>query len=239
MSDEVIQTVESQESGKRLSKKERKNLNRKTAKQRIAEAESRPPREPYKRTQTYFDIEEQKKQVEQEREIKKQRKEAKELMKKALEEVEQRKKQKKRFIYRDEDSGLSYEEIIYEAIAARSSSDKEFVSMNSLLKYFELHFTNGNIKIQREYYKKTVKDLVEEGVLRNHRGSYGFHKKFRDRRPTDVIPRIVLDRPSYEDTHYNKKKDNKHEMKSNDETLESNNNIGKIEEEKLGKNEEN
>ncbi|EAY22931.1 hypothetical protein TVAG_076780 [Trichomonas vaginalis G3] len=208
MSTEVAEKVETtteenkQPEEKKLTKAERKKLNRKTKKQRMEEAANRV-KEPYVRNKFLIEYEAKMKQHLKEMEEEKRRKEQEEMIAQAEKEAAERKLAKEKeladkTLTRDEESGLTYREIVIEAIGARMQEDAPLVSMNAILAYFYDYFKDGDNKKFKNLLKSTVKQLVKEGILRSKRDSYGLDHKHLDLKPEFLPIRdlIVRNKPA-------------------------------------------
>lgn len=179
---------------------------RKTKKQRMAEAENRP-KKVYVRTKHFEDFEAQ---IMKQKEEEEKRKEAEAMMKQAeLEEQQMRehkeKMKKMQDEVKDEESGLTYRQIVCEAIAARESEEDPWVSMNAILKYFADYFTNGIEKRYKKLVQNAAKSMAKDGILKQKRDSFCFQKKHLDMKPEmvpirDLIQHAPAETPAKETT---------------------------------------
>lgn len=190
------------EGKKKKTHQERKKIKRQQRKEREEKGIKRE-KPVYVKNKFLIEHEQKMAEMQKKAEEEKRRAEAEEMIKQAQKEAEEKAELKKKQLAdktmtRDEESGLTYREIVYEAIAARTTEEVPQVSMNAILKYFNDYFTKGNDNVARSLIKKTAKLLVKEGILRDKRGAFTFDKKHRNLKP-DVVPiRDLIERKEEE-----------------------------------------
>jgi len=106
--------------------------------------------------------------------------------------IKKEKKKKEPKIPKDEETGLTYNEIVFEAIGSHITDEKPLVSMNTILKYVYLHFTNGDKPDFKNRIKNSVKMLVKSKVLKQKRDSFGFEKKEKSKYVPASLPKREL-----------------------------------------------
>lgn len=221
---EVKAEVPEQVEEKKLTKAERKKLNRKTKRQRMEAAATRV-KEPYVRNKFLIEHEAKMKAQLKAMEEEKLRKEQEKMIAQAEKEAADRKLAKEKALAdktltRDEESGLTYRQIVFEAIGARMQEETPLVSMNAILAYFFDYFKFGDHPKYKKLLKDTVKQLVKEGILRNKRDSYGFDKKHMDLKPEFLPIRDLVVHKKKEEEKADEKKEEQPKTEEKEETKE-------------------